>query len=143
MRRNRSSEVDDKDEEPVELCRNLQSLRAVGDEGEELVELCAKLQSLEDVEDGDKELGGLGENLQIPEEVKDRDEDWRNTTRTLGNSMITKRALRISKRNSMGNSERNTKRNSKMLQKMALLPLLPQPRPELNILWKRILLRHK
>ena len=49
---------------------------------------------------------------------------------------------RNSDRNSKRNSKRNTKKNTKMLQRMAVLLLLPQPRPRSNILWKRILLRH-
>ena len=48
-----------------------------------------------------------------------------------------------SKRNWKRNSKRNSKKSAKKLQKMALLLLLPQPRPGSNILWKRILLRHR
>ena len=41
------------------------------------------------------------------------------------------------------NTKKNSKRNVMTLQKMALLLLLPQPGPGSNILWKRILLRHR
>ena len=40
-------------------------------------------------------------------------------------------------------TKKNLKRNVKVLKKMALLLLLPQPGPGSNILWKRILLRHR
>ena len=77
-------------------------------------------------------------NLQSLEVSETETRDLSSTARTLRVSKIAKRAPR----NSTRNSEINSKRKLRMPVALGelLLPL-PQPRPDPNILWKRILLR--